>query len=179
MGTPSFVEGPPYSGKEAYLYFCAALYLLVEKLEKSSKQSSEEQTTLSDLLEASRMRVKKFQQMLECEEASIRKQSKHIKVMRKVLQELEEQEGVFDGTPTPVDSETFSCDGEVLPCVGDDMSPPATDVMTLEDLKQQVSVVQSLRNRLSELENALDTREDRVVSLTEELERLRASEEGN
>lgn len=135
---PTSAQGPPYSREEAYHYFCAALCLLMEKLEIAASDHDR----LSGLLKASRMRITGLRLALECEEVSLREQSERIASLVNTVHELEEQEGKLD-----------------------------KNVMTLEDLKQHVSVAHSLKGSVAEIEKMLDEREDRIMSLLEELEK--------
>merc|ERR1712137_1056494 len=105
-------------------------------------ENASDHERLSGLLKASRMRVKGLQLALESEEASLREQSQRIASLVNTLHELEEQENRFN-----------------------------KNVMNLEDLKQHVSVAHSLKGSVLEMEKILDEREDRIVSLLEELKK--------
>lgn len=143
---PTSAEGPPYSKEEAYQYFCAALYLLTEKLENTS-----EHDRLSCQLKASHIRVKTLQLALECEEASIQEQSRCIASLSNMLHEMDEQDNRV-------------CK-PVMRSVKETLPGEQHGVMTLEDLKIHVRIAKSLRKRIAEIEKTLDEREDRVMSL--------------
>lgn len=143
---PISTEGPPYSKEEAYQYFCAALYLLTEKLENTS-----EHDRLSCQLKASHIRVKTLQLALECEEASIQEQSRCIASLSNMLHEMDEQDNRV-------------CK-PVMRSVKETLPGEQHGVMTLEDLKIHVRIAKSLRKRIAEIEKTLDEREDRVMSL--------------
>lgn len=167
---PTFAEGPLYSREEAYHYFREALHLLTEKLEKAM-----EHNRLSGLLKASRMRVKQLQLTLECEEGLVREGSDRVTNLGNVLHELEEQEQRLN-KPVKGGVKAFSSgDDNMLRAFssGDDNMHMSHDVMTLEDLKQLMSVSQSLKYRVIELEKTLDEREDRVTYLLKELKKRR------
>jgi len=147
----------------------------------SPAHHSADDDELAALLEASRARTAGLRRALGLEEALLRRQDDEARHLETLQRDLEAAIHAMGGPPTESDAAVQSAlirapgaspHGAAL---GRQTSPGLlAGPLSLTDLKRQGEMVQMLKGRVKELEDALDRREEQMAVLSEELRRRRA-----
>lgn len=131
-----------------------------------TKANAEEQELLKQL-EASQDRCKRLQKALVQEEETIRRQAEEELRLRQLHQRLQREL-----PPEPALPEAASAASGAAGRQADSLSPlaPVEGPQSLAHLKVHLGSVKRLHRRVKELEVALDTREEQVIALTDQLQ---------
>lgn len=125
---------------------------------------------LVEAREASRARAKGLRQALEAEDSLLTQQAQEIQRLRQLEESLRGRSRRPDAVGIPSTAAVATTSVAASPAAAVDPSSPCGSPMSLQDLKRHLDAGRRLRQRIAELEVALDSREEQIVSLSEELQ---------